>query len=119
MVTEVDGELWVIDHKTSKQEYTEFNVGHNPQLSLYAYAVEKLLGRPVARIAINSLRQQELVSSSRLNKEAVFNTALSKTQGIKSESYPQQTPDSPYSSCLSWYGKECPFLSECWGECSG
>ena len=119
MVIEIEGEVWVIDHKTSKQEYTPYNVGHNPQLSLYAYAVEKLLKRPVAGVGINSIRQKTLVLSPRLNKEAVFEAALSQVKGIKNDSYPQQIPEGPYSPCLRWFGGQCPFLHECWGECPG
>lgn len=117
---EVEGreENCVIDYKTSKEEFSKSTVSHNQQLLLYAYCVEKLTGEEVNYIGIMSLTHNKLVyvEVDRRIQKTVLTKLATLIELINAKLYLKNIPDSKYSKCLSSFGKECIFLSECWSK---
>jgi len=115
LVCEVNGELAILDHKTSKEVVTPDMVRHNAQLSGYAWAYRKLTGKTVKYIGINHIRTSQLILQEcvpAISVESFRNLAANYT-AIKYGLFPKKAPDTEYSSCLKSFGSTCPFLSQC------
>lgn len=118
--------LAIIDHKTSKTKPSPNDIIWNPQLNLYAYAYEKVYGRKVDIIGINSLRCGEVVAAQ-LNQTVMteivehFKELYRQSQSdtvIKRRPTDYQSPCVKREYTTGNISTVCPFLSNCWGTYS-
>lgn len=108
-------EIAILDHKTSKERYTQEIVLHNQQLNIYAVLYELLSGQQVKYIGINSIRHKELVLTevNRELRDAIMNNFLQTITSTKQGVFVKSFPDSQYSTCLNMYNKKCSYLNIC------
>jgi hypothetical protein len=111
-----DGGIFICDHKTGKEDFTEISVSHNVQLLSYVYAYEELTGVRAKYIGINNVRLGKVVRAEVPNRDIsneILDTLFSGHKGITNEYFIKKRPES-YSPCLAMYGEVCPYLGKCW-----
>jgi len=118
LVATYSGRLSIIDHKTSSgAPPTLEEVSTNPQLLAYAWAYEQLTGDVVEGVGINHIRSGQLVwAPISVHREKVLRSLLGAHKAIEVGYFPLHTPSEYDSPCRKWYGKECPFKGQCWGD---
>mgnify|MGYP006425000539 CR=1 FL=1 len=116
-----DGQLLLIDHKTSKEKPSPFSVFLHPQLNAYSYLYEKIYGRQIDMIGINHLESGTYVVCS-TNKEVINNNIMYYSdlqKQIDTGVHYRHSPLDYNSPCIKvdWKSKKitesCPFLSHC------
>lgn len=122
-----NGEVTIIDHKTSKSSYSYDDVASNVQLIAYAYAYEQITGTKVNRVGINHIRGNGSDTFSNVMtvatlpddsiRQSLLDTLFSLHHPISMDIYPKHSPE-PYSPCLNMFGKPCPYLNSCWPHIS-
>lgn len=113
-----EGNIAIIDHKTSKNEFTHQDIAHNVQLLSYVWAFENLTGLTVKYIGINNLRYGSCNIVEVPPHEALLErlyTLFKNHNLIEHKIFNKRTPE-PYSPCLDSYGKRCPYLNMCWPD---
>lgn len=106
----------IIDHKTSKSDYTAEDIEYNRQLVTYAYAYEYLTGEKIEVIGINNMRTNSLVLAkinTQSSIEAIHNL-FSPHSMIEQQMFVKHIPEDKYSPCFNSFGKPCTYLKYCY-----
>jgi hypothetical protein len=119
-----DGNIVIIDHKTSKltSKPTPLDVLYHPQLNLYASVFEKLTGRAVKYIGINHLRTGDIIIAEVDNHVKICNYEhiLELFKESQNGKYIRRRPTDYMSPCIKKDIKSgrvintCPYLNKCW-----
>ncbi len=119
-IVEFNGEekLAIVDYKSSKEDMQADQVRYNVQLYSYVYAYELLTGEKVEVIGIHNLRSGRLVlvEVDRLIMQDALRNLFFKHKLIDAGMFYKHIPDSGYSPCLAQFGKQCPYLKNCYPE---
>jgi hypothetical protein len=114
-----NGNLIIIDHKTSASAFNDAHVQYNAQTIAYAWALRQILDQPIIGVGINNIREGSL-NISYLNNEVELLDIVENTfmchKLIKTNVFPKHMPSSNYSKCLDSYGEPCPYLNICWNN---
>jgi hypothetical protein len=124
IVEDIEGNVYIIDHKTSKDCIKPIDVMFHPQLNLYAYCYEKLYGQKVTGIGIHHVKSGNIILSKvneKINSNLVYhiNNLYEATTESK---YFRHRPTDYNSPCISYDWKsgavksKCPYIKHCWGE---
>jgi len=118
-----DGQVGVVDHKTSTKKPTPAEVLYHPQLNLYAYATEVLYGTLPDIIGINHVKSGELVLVN-VDPHIVYETVSYYTELYKSTANDQvfikRHPNDYQSPCIKRDFRtnkiisSCPMFESCW-----
>lgn len=122
-VIEANGDIVLVDHKTSSKKPSGVEVLFHPQLNLYAYCYEVLYGRLPKYIGINHLRSGEIVLAE--VDESIVKTQIGHLVELqqtieKTEVFTRQSPLQYQSPCykVSYLSNKieefCPFIQHCW-----
>lgn len=118
------GNLYLVDHKTSREPYTPEMVAQHPQLLTYAYLYHKITDRWPDYIAINDLPSGQLVYTQ-IYPQHLLNTIeyLKEIQSaIEKNEFPRRHPQDFNSPCVTFNYRSknvmsiCPYLNHCWPE---
>lgn len=117
---DASGNVIILDHKTSSEEFKSELIPYNVQLLSYAWAYESLTNTPVSFIGINNIRAGSLAISPTPPpdvRDNLLKTLFNKHILIKHKVFSRHLPESN-SPCLKMYGSPCPYLSTCWPSLS-
>jgi hypothetical protein len=122
LIAEVNGQLTIIDHKTTRGEAPDMlTVMYTDQLMLYAWAYNELYGVKPQYIGINHLRSGKLVLAP-VNWELVADTLNrfeSSIVAARNGTYLKKSPTEYQSPCIggaknmSEVTSICPYLDVC------
>lgn len=113
---DINGDLVIIDHKTSAEEIKAVHVGFNIQLLAYSWALEKILNEKVKIIGINNIRagtQALAYVPEEEERDKLLNTLFNRHILITNKVFSKHLPEIN-SPCLNMYGNPCPYLHTCW-----
>lgn len=110
--------LAIVDYKSSKEDMQADQVKYNVQLYSYVYAYELVTGETVEVIGIHNLRSGRLVlvEVDRQIMQDVLRNLFFKHKLIGAGMFYKHIPDTGYSPCLAQFGKQCPYLKNCYPE---
>jgi hypothetical protein len=117
-----DGEIALIDHKTSKKKKTGLEVAFDPQLNLYAYIYHEHTGSLPKYIGINHLISEDIIVAE-VEPQLVWDNLKyfeSIQDAIDKEIFIKKSPAEYNSPCVKLGDKgiesHCPYLQNCWPE---
>ena len=127
-IAETNGDIVIIDHKTSAKKPTGMEVLFHPQLNTYAFAYQTIYGILPRYIGINHLRSGNIILAE-VDKEvmqAQVNHTIELQQSIESSQiFYKKSPWQFQSPCyktdyISGRVVElCPFIESCWPTYNG
>jgi PD-(D/E)XK nuclease superfamily len=118
------GEIVIVDHKTNKLLPNELEVNHHEQLNVYAGLYYEIYGEWPARVGIQHLKTNTLVTSEvdpsiateiyKYYKEIALEIITPRTTWLR------QSPAKVYAgTCVKKFGPTtyvCPLISRCWPQ---
>jgi len=126
-VVELDnGEIAIIDHKTSKKHFKDIQVSHHKQLNVYAYVYGEITGKLPDWIVISAPYSQKfywqpvIIDNVYEAVQYVKNSILCINTNFDNNTWPAPHPNDYNSPCInrSWetglVTYECPYLGNCW-----
>jgi hypothetical protein len=117
-----DSLVVIADHKTSKSKPSPNSVLHNPQLNLYAYVYNMLMGYYPDVIAIHHVRSGEFIMAEvdKVIVEKILTVLRSTVSSLQTNQFITHHPDEFNTPCLrrDWKSKKvsekCAYLETCW-----
>jgi len=123
-VVEIEGDVFILDHKTDASKPSPVDVLHHVQLVFYAYLYEMVYGISPKGIGIHHLPTGSSVLAE-VDKEVQVNTVeyLREIQDqIYAKRFLKRHPGEYNSPCVKkdWKTKDivstCPYLDKCWSS---
>jgi hypothetical protein len=114
-----DGEVAIIDYKSSSQAYKEVDIDFNSQLHMYSYAYETFFKTKAKYIGIYNLRDNSLVVSRMqpIIRQEVLKQLVSAHTRIKNNKFEKRLPNRDVANacpCLDQFHKPCAYLALCY-----